>query len=91
MERNRKEELRSLWKQSSKKEYALNREQVESLFAYLEDNIETVGCDHTLSYTASWVKENCPDAADDVLREIREMGGYCDCEVLMNCYEEYLD
>lgn len=24
-----------------------------------------------------------------VLAEIEEMGGYCDCEVLMNCYEEY--
>ncbi len=24
-----------------------------------------------------------------VLAEIREMGGYCDCEVLMNCYEKY--
>lgn len=24
-----------------------------------------------------------------VRREIKEDGGYCDCEVLCNCYEEY--
>ena len=22
---------------------------------------------------------------------IEDMGGYCDCEVLMNCYEEYME
>ena len=29
------------------------------------------------------------DQQEAVLAEIEEMGGYCDCEVLMNCYEDY--
>lgn len=26
---------------------------------------------------------------DAVLTELEDMGGYCDCEVLANCYEDY--
>lgn len=26
---------------------------------------------------------------ESVIAEMKEMGGYCDCEVLMNCYEKY--
>ena len=24
-----------------------------------------------------------------ILSELEDMGGYCDCEVVMNCYEDY--
>ena len=30
-----------------------------------------------------------PAQKDTILQEIWEMGGCCDCEVLLNCYEEY--
>lgn len=26
---------------------------------------------------------------ESVIAEMTEMGGYCNCEVLMNCYEKY--
>ncbi len=26
---------------------------------------------------------------ESVITEMKEMGGYCDCEVLLNCYEKF--
>ena len=26
---------------------------------------------------------------EPILQEMRDMGGFCDCEVLLNCYERY--
>lgn len=41
-------------------------------------------------HTKQWLKNNQPqDKIEDILNEMEEMGGYCDCEVLLNCYEDY--
>ena len=73
-------------------EYLLTVEQVEELFGYVEEALEDMGCDHTRTHTEAWIKENISeDQQEDVLAEIEDMGGYCECEVLMNCYEEYLE
>ena len=38
----------------------------------------------------SLLYEHCPpEKKAGILDEIKEMGGYCDCEVLLNCYERY--
>jgi hypothetical protein len=31
------------------------------------------------------------DQHEAILAEMEEMGGYCDCEVVFNCYEDYQD
>ncbi len=68
----------------------LNRDQVEQLFAYVSGRLGKTGCDHTLRFTELWLKETLPsEAFVAAIEEIQNMGGYCDCEVLMNCYEEY--
>jgi hypothetical protein len=70
--------------------YILSLEQVASLFEYVESQLEDTGCDHSCRYTQQWLSMNIPQEQHEaVLAEIEEMGGYCDCEVLMNCYEEY--
>lgn len=70
--------------------YILSLEQVASLFEYVESKLEDTGCDHSRRYTQQWLFMNIPQEQHEaVLTEIEEMGGYCDCEVLMNCYEEY--
>lgn len=70
--------------------YILSLEQVASLFEYVESKLEDTGCDHSRRYTQHWLSMNIPQEQHEaVLAEIEEMGGYCDCEVLMNCYEEY--
>jgi len=68
----------------------LSRDQVEQLFAYVAGRLEKAGCDHTLHFTKSWLRETLsPEAFEAAMKEIGDMGGYCDCEVLMNCYEDY--
>lgn len=63
---------------------------VQELFAYLEEQLNDTGCDHTLRHTKQWLKDTIFDALfESVLEEITNMGGYCDCEVLLNCYEDY--
>lgn len=40
-------------------------------------------CDHTLKHTRAWLKAHKKTLRDNV-RAIKERGGYCDCEVLLN-------
>ena len=73
-------------------EYLLKLEQVASLFEYLEEQLDEYGCDHSNKHTQKWLEMNIPEYdRKAVLSEIEDMGGYCDCEVLMNCYEEYVE
>lgn len=60
-------------------------------FEYLEEALQAEECDHSLKNTEQWILDNIDDEErrDQVRREIKEDGGYCDCEVLCNCYEEY--
>lgn len=68
----------------------LNLKEVASLFEYLETELEENGCDHSRRHTKQWLSMNIPtEKHEAVLAEMEDMGGYCDCEVLMNCYEEY--
>ena len=68
----------------------LNLKEVSALFEYLEAELEANGCDHSRRYTKQWLSANIPSEKHEaVLAEMEEMGGYCDCEVVMNCYEEY--
>ena len=70
--------------------YILSLEQVAALNEYVEEMLEQDGCDHSKKHTLKWLEENIPaDQREAVLAEIEGMGGYCDCEVLTNCYEEY--
>lgn len=70
--------------------YILSLTQVASLFEYVESKLEDTGCDHSRRHTQQWLSMNISQEQHEaVLAEIEEMGGYCDCEVLMNCYEEY--
>ena len=37
-----------------------------------------------------WLKYNISqDSIGNVIEEITDMGGYCDCEVLLNYHEDY--
>ena len=70
--------------------YILTVEQVAALYEYVEEKLDEHGCDHTRQHTLKWIEDNIPaDQREAVAAEIEDMGGYCDCEVLMNCYEEY--
>ena len=70
--------------------YILTVEQVAALFDYVGEQLEENDCDHSKKHTMKWLEQNIPAGQlEAVVAEIEDMGGYCDCEVLMNCYEEY--
>ncbi len=91
MTKNQKKEALHAWRQKEKKRYCLEKKEVEALFEYLEEALEEAECDHTLKNTEQWIMDNIEDEErrDQVRQEIEDDGGYCDCEVLDNCYEEY--
>ena len=85
-----KKALAKAWKETQRKDYLLTEDNVQELFEYLEKQLDDSCCDHTLRHTEQWLKDNLSsEKAEKAIAEIREQGGYCDCEVLLNCYEEY--
>src|SRR5690242_9432977 len=41
-------------------------------------------CDHTLRYTVDWLKEHHLQDIRGTIEKIVDLGGHCDCEVLLN-------
>lgn len=68
----------------------LSYDQVQSLMAYVQLRLLEADCDHTLRHTSQWLKDFIPpEQHDAIIKELWNMGGFCDCEVLMNGYQEY--
>jgi len=71
--------------------YLLSVEQVFSMSEYIEEQLNIAnGCDHSRKHLMQWLNDNIEqEKIPSVIEEINHMGGFCDCEVLMNCYEDY--
>jgi hypothetical protein len=65
----------------------LDREQLTALVDFVDALVVGEGCDHTLRHTRRWVSEQGL-AWDPIADALAELGGYCDCEVVMNCDPE---
>ena len=90
LSKEKKKTLSKSWQETQRKDYLLTEENVQELFEYLEEQLDNTGCDHTLHHTERWLKNNISqDMIQKAITEITDMGGYCDCEVLLNCYEDY--
>ena len=78
------------WRAEQNRKYLLSKTNVRKLFRYLNRELEQEPCDHTARRTEAWLDAHCPpEKKGGILAEMRDMGGYCDCEVLLNCYERY--
>jgi hypothetical protein len=61
---------------------------LESLFEFVESNVEDQGCNHSLRFTAQWISENDqPQKA--IVDWLAEHGGNCDCEVVANAADHW--
>ena len=90
LSKEEKNALKKAWKTAQRKEYILTEENVQELFEYLEEQLDNFCCDHTLHYTEQWLKDHISqELIESAIAEITDMGGYCDCEVLLNCYKDY--
>ena len=57
--------------------------ELNALLGYLQRELAESGCDNTLRIASNWLGERNHDIAA-VSTWLRERGGYCDCEVLLN-------
>ncbi len=92
MSKEDKKALLRQWKAKQNKKYILKKAEAKSLFNHLRKNLAKSECDHTLRFAMQWlVKKYGDDEAKiaEVVQEFKDDGGFCDCEVLLNCYERY--
>lgn len=62
----------------------MTEEQLTSLVDDLEARVEASGCDHSTRFAEQWAAGAGLDWAG--LEEgLAELGGYCDCEISVNC------
>jgi tetratricopeptide (TPR) repeat protein len=61
----------------------LTPENLKSLGAFLESELGASPCDHSHRFTRAWLKHN-RGAPEKVLKTLKQAGGHCDCEVLLN-------
>ena len=54
------------------------------LAAFVEEALEAKGCDGTLRHTEQWATRHGVDAPR-LATGLKGLGGFCDCEVLVNC------
>ncbi len=67
----------------------LSRAQLEALVEYVDVRIVVDGCDHTTRFARQWTLDRGLDW-EAVAEGLAEFGGYCDCEVVINCDPEGL-
>ena len=62
----------------------------ECLRCFLLRMIDEFGCDGTHRWTERWRAERAPRARA-LRRRLGQLGGCCDCEVLLNVFPDYPD
>lgn len=89
MDPDKKKALKKAYKQKelsdARAKIVLFPDQLRELRGYLSTTLDEVGipCDHTLGRTQEWAQKAKLEV-ERVLASVREFGGYCDCEVLLN-------
>ena len=70
--------------------HILCENEAASLLQYLELKLQYHTCKHNHRFTQEWLDKHADFMKHDaILNELEDMGGYCDCAVVVNCYEDY--
>lgn len=87
---NRSRMMKMVHPAQHKVAHMLSANQAADLFAFLEIRLQDEGCNHTHRFTQIWLDDHASFMQHEaILNELENMGGYCDCEVLRSCYEDY--
>lgn len=65
----------------------LDAGQLGNLVDFVDARVVAEGCDHTMRFTEQWAA-NHQVSWEQLAEGLEEFGGYCDCEVVMNCDPE---
>lgn len=63
---------------------ALSPDLFRDLSTYLEGHLP---CNHTLCHTVAWLRAQNIENLHGTLEKLIDLGGHCDCEVLLNVDE----
>jgi len=97
MEKSKRKEILKAIKEKELAEFRQNLPMSEDkfiqLFELLDAELHECGCDHDLKLTEQILVNLEVKDVLSVLAWLKEQGGYCDCEVMMNVEQkfEYLD
>lgn len=87
---DRSKMMKMVYKAQQKIEHILTPDQAASLLQHIELHLQYHTCKHNHRFTQEWLDQNIDFMKHEaILAELEDMGGYCDCEVLLNCYEDY--
>ena len=82
--------MKMQYKTQQRVTHILIEDQAASLLQYVELKLQYHVCKHNHRFTQEWLEQNISFMQHDaILNELENMGGYCDCEVVLNCYEDY--
>ena len=82
--------MKMQYRTQQKIDHILTPDQAASLLQHIELKLQYHTCKHNHRFTQEWLEQNISFMQHDaVLNELENMGGYCDCEVLRSCYEDY--
>ena len=85
-EKDRKKKLRE-WRAQQRRvtgsRFPLPEAELEALFDALDSELSSRACSHTLKFCRTWLAAR-GHAVEIVIEWLKDNGGYCDCEVLMN-------
>jgi len=100
-EKKRRKELVGAWQEHEQAKVEAEaderlpfpRQSLVHLFKYIDGSWEEYGCDHTPRRAIEYLTNTGipKDKQDDVLEWLREQGGACDCEILANVVERWVD
>lgn len=71
------------------KSLPISRENFQSLFDFLDEELEKNGCDDGLKLTKQFLETNHVTNIEEIENWLKENGGFCDCEVLYNVEEKF--
>jgi hypothetical protein len=87
-ERARRRRLRDAYKHAERTARAalmpLDKGELDDLVNFVDARVVAEGCDHTRRFTEQWAAEH-QVPLDQLAEGLEEFGGFCDCEVVMNC------
>ena len=78
------------YRKQQRLEHILSENEAASLLQYVELKLQYHTCKHNHRFTQEWLDAHVDFMKHDaILNELEDMGGYCDCAVAANGYEDY--
>jgi hypothetical protein len=95
MRKEEKENRKALQQEGAERERAnaearmpLSKEELKELFDWVDERLQGIDCDNTLSHTLIFLRDR--NLTEELIVPwLGEYGGFCDCEVIANVENEW--